>query len=117
AIDVVDDAGPRELSLTATALDFRSGAAGGATVLNTTVDRLRATVGNDQNLTVIETNGLTLGTLDAGSGNITLTAGGAVIDDGDDSTRIVANTATLSGTSLGTAGNALDTRVNTLTAS
>ena len=118
ATDVVDSDGtPREFSLTATALDFRSGAAGGATILNTDVARLNATVGNDQNLTINEASGLTLGTLNAGNGNITLTAAGAVLDDADDSTRIVANTASLSGTSLGAAGNALDTRVNTLSAS
>lgn len=117
ASDVIDnDGSPRELSLAATSLDFRSGAAGGATVLNTTVAQLSARVGNNQNLTVYETNGLTLGSLDAGNGNIVLTAGGVVIDDGDDLTRIVGNTATLSSTSLGTAGSALDTQVNTLTA-
>jgi filamentous hemagglutinin family protein len=115
AVDVVDtDATPREFTLSATTLDFRSGSAGGATTLNTTVGQLSASIGNDQNLTVNETDGLTVGTLDVGAGNIVLTANGAVSDDGNDATRIVANSASLSGTSLGASGNALDTQVNML---
>src|SRR5690606_17678284 len=96
ATDVIDnDASPREFTFAATALDFRSGSLGGATILNTTVGQLSASIGSNQNLTVNETDGLTLGTLDAGSGNIMVSAGGAVSDDGNDLTRIVGNAATL----------------------
>jgi filamentous hemagglutinin family protein len=117
-VDVVDsgDATPRELSFTANALDFRSGATVGSTTLNTQVVRLDATVGAGHDLTINEADAVTLGTISAAGGDITLTALGAVTDDGDDTTRIVGSTATLLATALGTVGSKLDTTVGTLDA-
>src|SRR5690606_29801419 len=67
--DIVDsDATPREFQIAAKSLSFQSGGAGGQTVLNTTVANLDATLGNGQDLTILETDGVTLGTV-ASAGN------------------------------------------------
>lgn len=122
ASDVVSDdpTNPRTLAFTANSLDFRSGAAGGATVLDTHLNRLDATIGNGQDLTIGEADGITLGTVSAAGGNVIVNAGGAVTDDGVDTTRITANTVKLTGTALGSAltavGGALDTDTTTLDA-
>ncbi|MEJ1963385.1 MAG: filamentous hemagglutinin N-terminal domain-containing protein [Gammaproteobacteria bacterium] len=111
ATDVVDnDATPREFGFDATSLNFQSGAAGGATVLDTNVSRLDASIGNSRNLTVNEVDGLTLGAISVTGGNIVIAAGGAISDDGDDATRIAGNDVTLTGTALGAAANELDTQ-------
>ncbi|MEJ0035889.1 MAG: filamentous hemagglutinin N-terminal domain-containing protein [Gammaproteobacteria bacterium] len=108
ATDVVDnDATPRDLAFTANALNFQSGSAGGATVLDTSVSRLDATIGNNRDLTVNEADGIALGTVSAA--NLVVSAGGAISDDGDDSTRLTAFGVKLTGTALGAAGNELDT--------
>ena len=115
--DVVDNDGtPREFAITANALSFQSGAAGGAVVLDTSVSRLDATIGNNKDLTVNEADGLTVGTLSAAGANVTLNAGGAVADDGNNVTLIVGNNVKLTGTALGASGNELDLQTTTLDA-
>jgi len=117
ATDVVDSDGtPRVFTFAANNLNFQSGAQGGATTLNTTVGRLDATIGNGQSLTVQETNAVMLGSISVVGGTFMLMAGGAVTDDGVNTTRIVANSVGLSGTALGAAGNELDTAAGSLTA-
>ncbi len=117
ATDVVDnDAAPRELSFNAAALNFQSGAAGGATVLDTSIARLDASIGNSQNLTVNQTGGMTLGAISVIGGNLSVIDSGSVDGDGVvSSPQISASGVTLSGTSLG-AINAIYTQADTLNA-
>ena len=116
AVDVVDnDASPREFAFAATALDFRSGGAGGDTTLNTSVARLDARL-DSGSLIVNETTGVTLGSI-VTAGDVTVAAAGAITDDNDDLTRIAGNAVALSGSSIGAAGNAIDTDAASLSAS
>ena len=112
--DVVDnDANPRELSFTADALTFNSGGLGGATVLNTNVNRLDATLAGSQNLTINEVDGIALGTITDGNANLIVNAGGAISDGGS---HLTANGVTLSGTSIGAPGAEIETSALTLDA-
>ncbi len=119
SIDVVDnDATPRELSFNAAALNFQSGAAGGGTILDTSVSRLDATIGNSRDLVVNQAGGMTIGAISAPGGNVSITANGALADDGDDTTQISALAVNLTATALGAAGNPnqIDTHAATLNA-
>src|SRR5690606_23843934 len=128
-------------SLTATASSI--GAANGR--LNTSIDTLQA-VASTGDIYVAEQNGLTLANVSAArdiditsasgnivvntvaaGGDVTLTAAtGSIVDDGDDSTRLSANTLTLTARSIGAASTLsggvldssrrLDTDVTTLRA-
>lgn len=51
-----------------------------------------------------------------GGQTVAIAAGGAITDDGDDSTRVAAQNLTLVGSSIGAAGNAVDTAVDSLSA-
>ena len=116
-VDVIETgASPRELNFAADTLIFESGATGGATVLNTSVGQLAATLTGGADLTVNETDDVTVREVSAAGGNVMVTAGGAIADDGDDATGIRGNVVALSGAALGAAGNALDTEAATLTA-
>jgi hypothetical protein len=112
--DVVDSANTRTFAFNATALNFQSGAQGGATTLNTAVGTLDATVGNGQSLTVHETGSMTVGSVSAG--NVSIDATGALTDDSNNATRIAGNNVTLSGSALGASGtnNELDTQAGVL---
>lgn len=115
--DVIKSIGPpREYSFAANNLRFESGSAGGATTLLTNATTLDAVVGNNQDLTITETDGVTLGTVSAGSGNVTIVAGGAITDDGSNATRVTGNAVVLTGTSVGAPGNELETSATTLNA-
>ena len=75
--DVVDPAGRDLGPLTATDLFFISGAAGGDTTLNTDVATVDATLTGPANLTVNETDGITLTNLDTNNGSIIVATAGA----------------------------------------
>jgi hypothetical protein len=113
--DIVDsDATPREFQIAAKGLTFQSGGAGGPTVLNTTVANLDATLGNGQDLTINETDDVTLGTVGS-TGAVTITAGGAIADDGSNTTRVSGNAVAITGASIGSSGE-LQTSATTLNA-
>jgi filamentous hemagglutinin family protein len=98
--DIYQGAGTtRTLDLAATGtLTFISSApaAGDPYRLNTDVGTLNATVNNGIALTVVEANGITLGTISAQS--FDLQANGAISDDGLEGSAITAQTATLTAT-------------------
>jgi filamentous hemagglutinin family protein len=111
--DIVDNDGtPREFQVAAKSLTFQSGGAGGPTALHTTVANLDATNGAD--LTITETDDVTLGTISS-TGNVTITAGGAVADDGLDATRVSGNAVAITGTLIG-GSSELETSANSLSA-
>jgi len=117
AVDVIDnDSSPREISFNAAALNFQSGAAGGGTILDTSISRLDATVGNGRDLVVNQTGGMSIGSISAPGGNVSITSTGALADDDDNSTLIDAVSVNLAGTALGTTGHEIDTRAATLNA-
>lgn len=70
-----------------------------------------------RNVTLIDANAITLGMLGA-TGNTSITAGGAISDDGSNSTRITGNSLVLRGASIGAAGSnaEIDTSVSDITA-
>ncbi|MFV3076809.1 filamentous hemagglutinin N-terminal domain-containing protein [Niveispirillum fermenti] len=71
--DIVSSGGGRTVSVTASALTFVSGSAGGDTTLTTTVDTLDASLtGNDKNLIVTNTGEVSSLTL-AANGDVTFT--------------------------------------------
>ena len=79
----VRDAAGRELGpLVADDLSFASGASGGDTILNTSINTLTAQVtGSGAALTVNEDNGLTLTDIDTSDGNLTVNASQAAAGD------------------------------------
>jgi len=110
--DVIDsDAGPasRVLSLTANSLIFNSGAAGGNVTLNTSVTNLDAAITGASDLTVVDSDALNLGTVNAGVVTLVATA----VTDGA-GTSVNANSLNISADTIGSAANRLNTAVNSL---
>jgi len=87
----------------------------GAININTNVDTLQAST-NNANITVNETSGLALKLVDAGTGDVTLTAGGAITDGNEVNVNIIGNDLVLTAVSGIGSGNALETKVDTLQA-
>lgn len=75
----------------------------------------------NNNITVVNNTGatgLTVGSLNAGSGQVSLSTSGKILDDGDAATRMAAAAATLSaGTGIGSAEHAVQTSTASLSAS
>lgn len=88
--------------------------AGGFIDIKTTVSQLNLTTTANGNITVDETNNLGQLNIDAGAGDVSITAGGA-ITDGDGAQDIAADDVSLTATSLGASGFPLQLNANTLT--
>ena len=82
--------------------------------LHTTVTTVSSKVSGTGNITINETDGLTAINLDAGSGNVNLTTGGAVTDtDSDPDIQATTLTASIGG-AFGSGTNAINTSVTNL---
>ena len=114
--DVVDNDGtPNQLSVNAGNLILEATAPTANKTLVTTVNKLDASFGTNRNLTVTQTGNLILGDIDAGGGDVTITATGASIsDDNNASTAVAGNAVTLTAAQLGNVGNELDTKATSL---
>lgn len=90
---------------------------GVANAIETNADMLVVSTTN-ANIQIVETNGLNALSLNAGTGNVTLTVGG-LVTDADASDDIVGTTATITSTAgdFGTNANKIDTNVTNLNAS
>lgn len=88
--------------------------AGGFIDIDTTVSQLNLTTTANGNVIVDETNNLSQLNIDAGTGDVTITAGGA-ITDGDGTLDITAKNISLTATSVATSANPLSTSADTLT--
>ncbi len=100
----------RTFALSADTLVFESGGQGGSATLNTDAGLLDANLGGSGNLTIVDANDLTLGTISAG-GNVLISAMN-IADDGDTNgvTRVNAGSVSLTATgSIGSATNRIDT--------
>ncbi len=92
-----------------------AGAANNITLNNAANNFSTVNITNGNNVTLRDTNALGLGTLTL-SGNLDVTANGAITDTNGSANNITATTANLMGASIGTAGDPIETNLGALNA-
>jgi len=122
AVGSITDDGSAQTRIVAAAATLQGaalGASGAGNEIDTSVDRLSATATNG-GIYIGAANSIELGSISAaGAGNdIVITAPGAITDDGDNATRVVGRSLTLSGAAIGAAAASgeLDVQLASLTA-
>ena len=106
------------LSANTATLTARGSIGASDSMLNTSISNLDLSSTNNGSVFVNETNDVTLLSLDTVNGNITVTAGGAILDDSNQATVVSTTTLNLTAANgIGASGNGdIDTTVTTLNA-